>query len=155
MKIRGFIRGPLGLAVAMFVICGLIFPVVVTGVGQAAFHYQANGSLAELNSTTVGSYLVGQSTNSPYLFHIRNDSASGIDPDITVANATIQAYRIHKETGVSIAYLDGQIHNNTKYTLFFFGTGYVDALTLNLHLVETYHSRISEYGSIYRNLTGS
>lgn len=155
MKMKGLIRGPLGLAISMLVICGFIFPVVVTGVGQAAFHYQANGSLAELNNTTVGSYLVGQSTNSPFLFHIRSDSASGIDPDITAANATAQAHRIHNETGVSMAYLDGQIHNNTMFTMFFFGTGYVDALTLNLHIIEAYHGRISQYGGLYRNITGS
>lgn len=155
MKVKELIRGPLGLAIAMLVICGFIFPVVVTGVGQGLFHYQANGSLAEVNNTTVGSYLVGQSTDSPYLFHIRNDSASGIDPDITVANATMQAHVIHNETGVSMAYLGSQIHNNTKYTMFFFGTAYVDALTLNLHIIEKYHGTVSQYGSMYRNITGS
>ena len=37
-------------------------------------------------------------------FHPRNDSASGLDPDITVQNATLQAARIHNVTGISIAY---------------------------------------------------
>lgn len=155
MKIKDIIRGPLGLAITMVMICGFIFPVVVTGVGQGAFNYEANGSLATLSNTTVGSYLVGQSTNSPYLFHIRADSASGIDPDITVANASMQAHRIHNETGISMAYFNRQINNDTKFTMFFFGTGYVNALTLNLHLIRHYHKSISQYGRMYRNVTAS
>lgn len=151
MRVKKLIRRPLGLAFILMAVCGLVFPLAVTGVGQEAFHYQANGSLAELNNSTVGSYLLGQSTASPYLFHIRNDSASGVDPDITVSNAIHQAARIHNESGVPMSYMKGLIQNKTQYTMFFFGTGYVNALTLNLQLINEYHGTIRAYGRIYKN----
>jgi K+-transporting ATPase ATPase C chain len=42
------------------VICGIIYPVVVWGVAQVAFHHQANGSLVSYNGRTVGSGLLCQ-----------------------------------------------------------------------------------------------
>ncbi len=155
MRIRELMRGPLGLAVILMAVCGFLFPLSITGIGQGAFHYQANGSLAELNNSTVGSYLIGQSTTSPFLFHIRNDSASGVDPDITVSSATHQARRIHNESGVSMSYMEGLIQNDTLYTMFFFGTGYVNALTLNLQLINEFHGTIRAYGRIYQNAGSS
>jgi potassium-transporting ATPase KdpC subunit len=42
------------------VICGLIYPLVMTGVSQLAFHNQANGSLVSYNGHVVGSALLCQ-----------------------------------------------------------------------------------------------
>jgi potassium-transporting ATPase KdpC subunit len=42
------------------VLCGLIYPAVMTGVGQLAFHNQANGSTVSFNGHTVGSSLLCQ-----------------------------------------------------------------------------------------------
>jgi len=42
------------------VLCGLIYPAVMTGVGQLAFHTQANGSMVSYNDKTVGSSLLCQ-----------------------------------------------------------------------------------------------
>ena len=42
------------------VICGIIYPVVVWGVAQVAFHNHANGSLVSYNGRTVGSSLLCQ-----------------------------------------------------------------------------------------------
>jgi K+-transporting ATPase ATPase C chain len=42
------------------VICGIIYPVVMLGVAQAAFHHQANGSLVSYNGHVVGSSLLCQ-----------------------------------------------------------------------------------------------
>ncbi len=51
------------------VVCGIIYPVVMWGVSQAAFHNQANGSLVSYNGKVVGSSLLCQeyvsSTGSP------------------------------------------------------------------------------------------
>ncbi len=42
------------------VLCGLIYPFVMVGVSQVAFHKQANGSLASYNGRVVGSSLLCQ-----------------------------------------------------------------------------------------------
>ena len=42
------------------VLCGLIYPAVMVGVGQLAFHNQANGSTVSYNGRTVGSSLLCQ-----------------------------------------------------------------------------------------------
>jgi potassium-transporting ATPase KdpC subunit len=42
------------------VICGIIYPVVLWGIGQAAFNHQANGSLVSYKGRTVGSSLLCQ-----------------------------------------------------------------------------------------------
>jgi potassium-transporting ATPase KdpC subunit len=42
------------------VICGVIYPVVMWGVAQVAFHHQANGSLVSFQGHTVGSSLLCQ-----------------------------------------------------------------------------------------------
>ena len=40
------------------VICGFIYPFVILGVSQVAFHKQANGSLVTYKGQTVGSSLL-------------------------------------------------------------------------------------------------
>jgi potassium-transporting ATPase KdpC subunit len=42
------------------VLCGLIYPAVMTGVGQLAFHNQANGSMVSFNGRVAGSGLLCQ-----------------------------------------------------------------------------------------------
>jgi len=42
------------------VLCGLIYPFVMVGVSQVAFHKQANGSMVTFNGKTVGSSLLCQ-----------------------------------------------------------------------------------------------
>ena len=42
------------------VLCGLIYPVVMVGVSQLAFHKQANGSMVSFNGHVVGSSLLCQ-----------------------------------------------------------------------------------------------
>jgi len=50
------------------VLCGIAYPLLVTGVAQAAFPSRANGSLIEQNGKTVGSRLIGQSFDDPKYF---------------------------------------------------------------------------------------
>ncbi len=42
------------------VICGIIYPVVIFGIAQGAFHHQANGSLVSYHGRVVGSSLLCQ-----------------------------------------------------------------------------------------------
>ncbi|TVL93424.1 potassium-transporting ATPase subunit KdpC [Streptomyces sp. SAJ15] len=45
------------------IVCGVIYPLVVTGIAQAAFHDKANGSEVTSDGKVVGSELIGQSFN--------------------------------------------------------------------------------------------
>ncbi|MEU4209146.1 potassium-transporting ATPase subunit KdpC [Streptomyces sp. NPDC026206] len=45
------------------VICGVIYPLAVTGIAQAAFHDKANGSEIKAGGRSAGSELLGQSYN--------------------------------------------------------------------------------------------
>jgi K+-transporting ATPase ATPase C chain len=54
--------------VVFSVIAGIIYPLVVTGIAQAAFHHQANGSLIESDGQPLGSDLIGQPFSDPKYF---------------------------------------------------------------------------------------
>src|SRR5437016_11262057 len=87
-------------------LCGLVFPLLVTGFAQVLLHDQANGSVAHLsgnNGRTVGSYLIAQNFSQPFFFHSRNVtlSASRVDPDITVEDALSQIPRISAATNIT------------------------------------------------------
>lgn len=53
---------------SLLVICGLIYPFAVTGVAQALFNHQANGSLIEVDGKIVGSKNLGQAFTDPAYF---------------------------------------------------------------------------------------
>lgn len=65
------IKTPLKLPLAMFIICGLIYPMMMTGLSQIIFPQQANGSLIKMDGKVVGSELVGQDFTDERLFHCR------------------------------------------------------------------------------------
>ncbi|MCF1741980.1 potassium-transporting ATPase subunit KdpC [Paradevosia shaoguanensis] len=58
---------------------GVAYPLAITGIGQAAFPRQANGSMIEKDGKVIGSAFVGQSFQSDRYFHGR-PSATGPDP---------------------------------------------------------------------------
>jgi len=126
------------LALLSLLVCGLLFPLTVTGLAQLFFSNQANGSIVKLNGQDVGSSLIAQNFSSPMFFHPRNDSASGVDPDITVEDAYQQIPRISSSTGISTDALKSIIDQNTERTLWIAGDEYVNVLNLNLLLISRY-----------------
>ncbi len=69
------IRPALVSVVAFTVLCGIVFPAVITGLGQALFPRQANGSLVSVGGRVVGSALIGQTFSGPGYFHGRPSAA--------------------------------------------------------------------------------
>jgi K+-transporting ATPase ATPase C chain len=64
---------------------GLIYPLLIWGIGTLLFHHQAEGSLVyDKNGTLIGSEIVGQSWSKPRYFHGRLSAAGkGYDPTQT------------------------------------------------------------------------
>jgi len=62
------LRPALAIFAALTLICGLLYPLAVTGIGQAAFAEQANGSMITAHGKPVGSALIGQAFTAPQYF---------------------------------------------------------------------------------------
>jgi K+-transporting ATPase ATPase C chain len=203
------------IAILLFtLLLGIVYPLVITGVGQIAFPGNANGQKVYVNGKLVGSKSIGQSFRRPVLgkngkpeekeqevvteadpryFQSRpsateggeynaaasafsnrgpnsvatkeadeenlkaylelekpydpgltaakvpvdavNTSASNLDPDISQANARIQAHRVASVRHLSLSAVDGEIANHTSERgLFVFGEDAVNVLELNLAL---------------------
>jgi potassium-transporting ATPase KdpC subunit len=184
------------------VLCGLIYPFVMVGIGQVAFHNKANGSLVTYNGRVVGSGLLCQEFTDakgnplPQYFQPRpsfaivsgnkNDygcdplyssasnygptnptqvqliqqrqkqisafdhvpisqipsdaltaSGSGLDPDISPANAYMQVPRVAAARHLPVSEVRNLVTENiTGRTLGFLGEPTVNVLTLNILLDE-------------------
>lgn len=57
------LKKALRLTIVLIVICGLAYPLLITGIGQTLFPSQANGSVITHNGKEVGSKLIGQQYN--------------------------------------------------------------------------------------------
>ena len=177
---------------------GLAYPLAVTGVAQAAFPAQANGSLIrDAGGRIIGSALIGQAFAKPEYFHGRpsaagngydaaassgsnmgplNDklidrektdaaalraenpgvvipadavttSASGLDPDISPANARFQAPRVAKARGAPAAAIEALIEAQVQHPLLgFIGQPRINVLALNRALDVRFPDNASKKG---------
>jgi K+-transporting ATPase ATPase C chain len=74
---RANIRPTIVLFLLLTVITGFLYPLVVTGIAQTAFHHQAEGSLiSSKDGKIVGSALIGQNFDDPKYFWGRLSATS-------------------------------------------------------------------------------
>ena len=193
IDMKTVLRPALVLFVTLSLICGVLYPYLVTGIGQLAFSGEANGSLITQNGKLVGSSLIGQSFSSPIYFWGRPSatspmpnnptassgsnlspsnpalidaikgrldalraadpsntspvpvdlvtaSASGLDPDISIAAAEFQSARVGRARHISKEEVQALIRKEAMPQYFgFFGEPRVNVLALNLLLDQSTH----------------
>jgi K+-transporting ATPase ATPase C chain len=187
---RSVIRPAIVLLLAMTVVTGIVYPLVVTGISQIAFPHQAAGSLIVKDGKAVGSELIGQNFADPKYFWSRPSastpqpynglastgsnlgplnpaltdgikknidalraadpgnkapvpvdlvtaSASGLDPEISVAAANYQAARVARVRGLPAAAVHQLISTHAQARwLGILGEPRINVLQLNLALDE-------------------
>ena len=62
------IRSAVSLLVAMTILLGIAYPLLITGIAKLAFPRQAEGSLVHADGKLIGSTLIGQSFSDPKYF---------------------------------------------------------------------------------------
>jgi potassium-transporting ATPase KdpC subunit len=70
------LRPAISLFIALSVLTGLIYPLLMTGIAQTLFPAQARGSLIERDGKLVGSRLIGQNFSDPKYFWGRLSATS-------------------------------------------------------------------------------
>jgi K+-transporting ATPase ATPase C chain len=188
MPIMRTVKISIVMVVAMTVLCGIVYPLVVTGIAHVLFPRQADGSMIVRNGTVVGSSLIGQRcddttlfqprpsaagdgydprasggtnagpTNPVYIGRVRRavdslrrvypgvnafpadmvtTSASGLDPDITLANALIQAPRVARMNGLPHELLLSLVHDLAQSQAWgFLGEERVNVVALNSAVID-------------------
>ncbi|MGC8645674.1 MAG: potassium-transporting ATPase subunit C [Thermoplasmata archaeon] len=143
-KLSG-LSAPLRIALLTIAVCGLLFPVIMTGIGQVAFPDQSQGSPLYYDGKSIGSSLVYQNFSLPVFFHPLNSSVAGGDPDVPFEIALKQIPGVHNATGIPSEELKSVLEKFKQYTLFFFGSPFVNIVQVNLYLIETFPSIYAPY----------
>lgn len=176
--------------VVFTILTGLLYPLLITVIGQTAFPEKANGSLIKIDDRILGSKLIGQLFTSPGYFWSRpsatvpvaynsaasaasnfgpmnpalidqvkkrirelkaadpwntrpipvdlvTSSASGLDPDISLASAVYQVPRVARSRGMDEKTVLALVDRSTEGRMLgFLGEPRVNVLLLNLALDE-------------------
>ena len=184
------LRSAVLMVIVLTLLFGIVYPLVMTGISQALFPAQANGSLVRDSAgNVIGSAILAQNFTQPQYFHPRPSaagsdgydatssggtnlgptnqklidtvrdrtaayrqdnglaadaavpvdavtaSASGLDPDISPANALLQVGRVARARGMPEDQVRALVQQNTEgRTLGIFGEPRVNVLKLNLAL---------------------
>jgi K+-transporting ATPase ATPase C chain len=98
----------LRITIVSIVLLGLIYPLAMTGIAQALFPKQANGSLVMVNGKVVGSWIIGQLWTKPQYFQGRpSEAGKGYDPTSTGGtNLGPTSAKLIKATKLTIAQLE-------------------------------------------------
>ena len=142
--IKNTLSPAIKVVIVMLIVTGIVYPLVLVGIGQSTLPYQSNGSLITINGQVIGSKLIAQDFKSPKFFHPRasSDSASNVDPDITPENAFLQVSNVSRATGINPnalqTLIELNIERNRVSNLIAFAPNYVNVLEVNLELVKQY-----------------
>jgi K+-transporting ATPase ATPase C chain len=82
------LRPALVLLVALHVLTGLVYPLVVTGVAQVAWPGKANGSVVKVDGKDLGSSLIGQPFSAPEYFWSRPSATSPLPYDASASSGS-------------------------------------------------------------------
>jgi K+-transporting ATPase c subunit len=153
MQLRSLLEHVRPVAVLLLIFAVLlmgVYPVTLAAIDLVENPNGAIGSPMVCNGTEVGSKLVAENISSPEFFAPRSSSSSdsGIDPDITPADAYAQVASVSNATGISASSLDYLIQQNlnaNEGVNGFLSPGYVDVNTMNLELIQLYPSTYAAF----------
>lgn len=96
-----YLRPSIVLLGVFSLLTGAAYPLAVTGVAQAVFPSQANGSPVERDGAVIGSALIGQPFASGRYFHGRPSATSAPDPQ-DAAKTIASPYNAASSTGSNL-----------------------------------------------------